>query len=340
MFDRYLKTVVGGEPLSQNEAYETARMLLHDNIPEVKAAAFLSAMRTRKERAAELSGFVQALYEEAVTVDSDAELLDTCGTGGDGLGTFNISTTAAIVVASCGIPVAKHGNRAVTGKVGSADVLEALGVNIELTPDEARDMLDRVGITFLFAPHYHPIMKAVGPLRRSLGVTTIFNFLGPLINPCRLSYQVMGIFDPHLQEAIGTTLTSLGRKRALVVYGVNGMDEINPAGITEIYDASPASSRQYRLDPVELGLPVYPLEAIRGGDRETNARILKGVVSGETGPYRQAVLLNAAAALMVAGQAVTFGDGLVMAAEAIDSGKSALTLRNMISYSRDKVLVS
>lgn len=340
MFDRYLKTVVGGEPLNQAEAYETARMLLHDNIPDVKAAAFLTAMRTRKERAAELSGFVQALYEEAITLDSDSELLDTCGTGGDGLGTFNISTTAAIVAASCGVSVAKHGNRAVTGSVGSADVLEALGVNIELTPDEARSMLDKVGITFLFAPYYHPIMKAVGPLRRLLGVTTIFNFLGPLINPCRLSYQVMGIFDPHLQEAIGTTLTGLGRKRALVVYGDNGMDEINPAGLTDIYDASPQGSQHYRLDPVELGLELYPLEAIKGGDRETNARILEGVLSGQTGPYRQAVLLNAAAALMAAGKVQGIGDGLIMAAEAIDSGRSILTLRNMISYSRDKVLVS
>lgn len=340
MFDRYLKTVVGGEPLNQAEAYETARMLLHDNIPEVKAAAFLSAMRTRKERAAELSGFVQALYEEAVTVESDSELLDTCGTGGDGLGTFNISTTAAIVVASCGVPVAKHGNRAMTSHVGSADVLEALGINIELTPDEARRMLDKVGITFLFAPHYHPIMKAVGPLRRSLGVTTIFNFLGPLINPCRLSYQVMGIFDPHLQEAIGTTLTALGRKRALVVYGDNGMDEINPAGLTEIYDATPLGNQQYRLDPAQLGLELYPLEAIKGGDRETNARILQSVLDGEIGPYRQAVLLNAAAALMAAGRVEGVGEGLLMAAEAIDSGKSNMTLRNMISFSRDRVLAS
>ncbi|NLW91611.1 MAG: anthranilate phosphoribosyltransferase [Syntrophomonadaceae bacterium] len=340
MFDYYLKTVVGGESLNQNEAYETARMLLHDNIPEVKAAAFLTAMRTRKERASELSGFAQALYEEAVTVESDSELLDTCGTGGDGLGTFNISTTAAIVVASCGVSVAKHGNRAVTGSVGSADVLETLGVNIELSPDEACSMLDKVGITFLFAPHYHPIMKAVGPLRRSLGVTTIFNFLGPLINPFSLSYQVMGIFDPDLQEAIATTLTCLGRKRALVVYGENGMDEINPAGITEIYDTSLLGKQQYRLDPLELGLELYPLESIKGGDRETNARILQGVLSGESGPYRQAVLLNAAAALMAAGRTAALGEGMVVAAEAIDSGKSIRTLRNMVSYSRDRVLVN
>ncbi len=157
MFDRYLKNVVGGEYLNDEEAYLTARMLLHDSIPEIKAAALLSALRTRKESAAELNGFVQALLEEAITMNSDLKLIDTCGTGGDGLGTFNISTVAALVVASCGVPVAKHGNRAVTGKVGSADLLEVLGVNIQLTPDEAQRMLEKVGITFLFAPDYHPI---------------------------------------------------------------------------------------------------------------------------------------------------------------------------------------
>ncbi len=339
MFDRYLKSVVGGESLSHEEAYTTACMLLHDNIPEVKAAAFLSALRTRKEKASELSGFVQALYEEAVTIDSDDELLDTCGTGGDGLGTFNISTAAALVVASCGVAVAKHGNRAVTGSVGSADVLEALGVNIELSPDEARHMLDEVGITFLFAPHYHPILKQVGPLRRALGVTTIFNFLGPLLNPCRLSYQVMGIFDPDLQEAIGLTLNRLGRKRALVVYGDNGMDEINPAGITRVYDVSQVESSSYELEPGALGLSSIPLENLRGGDRDTNARIVRRLVAGELGITRQAVLLNAAAALMAAGKVPGMLEGLEMAAQAIDSGKTAAILRNMISYSQDRILV-
>jgi len=188
MFDRYLKTVMGGGFLSAEEAYSTARMLLHDDIPEIKAAAFLSALRTRKERAEELNGFVQAIYEEAITIDSDFELLDIVGTGGDMLGTFNISTAAALVVASCGVPVAKHGNRAATSSVGSADVLEALGVNIQLSPDEARHLLDNVGITFLFAPNFHPILKKVGPLRRQIGIATIFNFLGPLLNPCPFGY--------------------------------------------------------------------------------------------------------------------------------------------------------
>lgn len=338
MFDRYLKTVVEGEYLDLEEAYLTARMLLHENIPEVKAAAFLSALRTRKETADELSGFVQALYEEAVTIDSDEELIDTCGTGGDGLGTFNISTAAALVVASCGIPVAKHGNRAVTGSVGSADVLEALGVNIRLDPDEARQMLDKVGITFLFAPHYHPILKQMGPLRRGMGVATIFNFLGPLLNPCSLAYQVMGIADAGLQEAIGQTLLQLGRKRALVVCAQNGMDEISPVGTTRVFDVGLKQQQIYNINPTLLGVAPFGLEAIRGGDKESNARIIDQVLQGTPGPHRQVVILNAAAALVAAERSSDLEEGMMMAAEAIDSGKSRAILQAMISYSRDKVI--
>jgi anthranilate phosphoribosyltransferase len=338
MFDRYLKTVVEGEYLDLEEAYLTARMLLHENIPEVKAAAFLSALRTRKETADELSGFVQALYEEAVTIDSDEELIDTCGTGGDGLGTFNISTAAALVVASCGIPVAKHGNRAVTGSVGSADVLEALGVNIQLNPDEARQMLDKVGITFLFAPHYHPILKQMGPLRRGMGVATIFNFLGPLLNPCSLAYQVMGIADAGLQEAIGQTLLQLGRKRALVVCAQNGMDEISPVGTTRVFDVGLKQQQIYNINPTLLGVAPFGLEAIRGGDKESNARIIDQVLQGTPGPHRQVVILNAAAALVAAERSSDLEEGMMMAAEAIDSGKSRAILQAMISYSRDKVI--
>jgi len=286
MFDRYLKTVMGGGFLSAEEAYSTARMLLHDDIPEIKAAAFLSALRTRKERAEELNGFVQAIYEEAITIDSDFELLDIVGTGGDMLGTFNISTAAALVVASCGVPVAKHGNRAATSSVGSADVLEALGVNIQLSPDEARHLLDNVGITFLFAPNFHPILKKVGPLRRQIGIATIFNFLGPLLNPCPLTYQVLGIADASLQEAVADSLSEQGRRRALVVHGASGMDEISPHGKTRVYDVGYAGKQVYDIDPVELGMAEFDLESIKGGDSEANAMIIRGVLASQSGPYR------------------------------------------------------
>jgi anthranilate phosphoribosyltransferase len=265
MFDDYLKTVVSGDYLSAEEAYTTARMLLHDNVSDVKAAAFLSALRTRKESVDELSGFVQAIYEQAVTIDSDQELLDTCGTGGDGLGTFNISTGAALVAASCGVRVAKHGNRAVTGKVGSADVLEGLGVNIQLSPDQARDMLDKVGITFLFAPFYHPILKQVGRLRRDMGVATIFNFLGPLLNPCPLSYQIMGIADSGLQEAIAQTMIKLGRKRALVIHAENGMDEVSPFCKTTVCKVEGQELSAEEIHPSALGIKPCSMQTIRGG---------------------------------------------------------------------------
>ena len=338
MFEKYLKTVVGGDYLSIDEAYMTAGMLLHDNIPEIKAAAFLSAMRTRKESSDELRGFVQALYEEAVTLNSDLELIDTCGTGGDGLGTFNISTVAALLVAACGVPVAKHGNSAVTGKVGSADVLEALGVNTRLGPDEALALLDNAGITFLFAPMYHPVLKQVGGLRRGMGVATIFNFLGPLLNPFKLRFQVMGVSDPSLQDAVARTLADLGRDRAMVICAENGMDEISPNCLTRVYDTGIDGDSVYSIDPAALGISPFPLDSIKGGDIQTCTRIVIDVLEGQKGPYRETSVLNAAAALLTAGTARDMQEGMLMAYEAIDSGKARATLQKMITYSRDRVI--
>lgn len=339
MFDKYLKKVVGGECLNTEEAYHSAQLLLHDRITDVKAAAFLSAMRTRKESAGELFGFVQALYEEAITIDAGEDLIDTCGTGGDGLNTFNISTAAALVVASCGIPVAKHGNSAVTGKVGSADVLEALGVNIRLLPDEAHRLLDKTGISFFFAPYYHPVLKEVGPLRRAMGVATIFNFLGPLLNPCKPAYQVVGIYDQALQETVARTLQNLGRKRALVVHGENGMDEISPIGPTRIYEIHNEKIGSYQLQASSLGISPFDLVDIQGGNLDLNVRIVREVLEGKQGPQREAVVLNAAAALMTAGKAEDLLEGMQLAGEAIDTGRALAALQNMISYSRDGVMV-
>lgn len=339
MFDAYLKKVMGGEYLNAEEAQHAAAMLLHDHIADAKAAAFLSAMRTRKESVDELTGFVQALYEEAVTLDTGMELIDTCGTGGDGLNTFNISTAAALVTASCGVPVAKHGNSAVTGKVGSADVLEALGVNIRMQSEHAHRLLDKTGISFFFAPFYHPILKEIGPLRRQLGVATIFNFLGPLLNPCQPVYQVIGIYDPNLQETVARTLMKLGRKRALVVHGENGMDEISPVCPTRIYEIQKETINDYHLQPGELGIASFNLLEIQGGDLELNARIVREVLDGKPGPRRDAVILNTAAALMTAGKAGDMLEGMQIAGEAIDDGRARDTLHNMISYSRDGVLV-
>lgn len=338
MFGQYLKNVLNGASLSSEEAYGTARMLLHDEVPPTQAAALLGALRTRKESYEELSGFVEALYEEAITIDCDMELIDTCGTGGDGLGTFNISTAAALIAASCGVPVAKHGNRASSGKVGSADVLEALGVNIQIEPDHARRMLEKVGMSFFFAPNYHPILKQVGSLRRELGVATIFNFLGPLLNPCPLTYQVLGLADPNLQEAVAKTLIHQGRKRAMVVHADNGMDEISPCSNTSVYDIEYGDIKAYTINPAQAGLkPVAP-ESIKGGDAATNARIIFSIAEGEQNPFRDAALINAAAALMTAGRAADLNEGVLLAAESIAAGRMKSVLLNMVSYSQDKVL--
>ncbi|HWP95257.1 MAG TPA: anthranilate phosphoribosyltransferase [Syntrophomonadaceae bacterium] len=339
MFGRYLKTVLNGERLNADEAYSTAHMLLHDAIPATQAAALLGALRTRKESFEELSGFVEALLEEAVTIDSEMELIDTCGTGGDGLGTFNISTAAALIVASCGVAVAKHGNRAMSGSVGSADVLEALGVNVQMEPDHARRMLEKVGMTFLFAPNYHPVLKQVGPLRRELGVATIFNFLGPLLNPCSLSYQILGLADGDLQEAVASTLASRGLKRAMVVHADNGMDEISPASYTRVFDVDQRGVRIYNVHPEDAGFQPVSLDAVRGGSAEANAQIMLNIAEGELSSYRDAAILNAAAALMTAGKAANLKEGAQIASESIKAGKTKALLKNMISFSRDQVLV-
>ncbi|MBC7076235.1 MAG: anthranilate phosphoribosyltransferase [Syntrophomonadaceae bacterium] len=338
MFENYLKRVVTGDCLNTEEAYSAAKLLLHGNISEAKAAAFLGALRTRGEKAAELSGFVQALYEEALVVDPDLEVIDTCGTGGDGLGTFNISTAAALVVAGCGVPVAKHGNRAVTGNVGSADVLEALGVNIQLEPDEALHLLDKAGITFFFAPNYHPILKQLGKLRREMGVSTIFNFLGPLLNPCKPSYQVLGISDPRLLEAVAETLVFMGCKRGLVICAENGMDEISPVCSTRVCEIQEEVLTFYSINPDQLGISPFTLDSIKGGNININAGIVQDVLEGKPGPHRETVVLNASAALVVAGRANSIREGMELAYEAIDSGKAKAVLANMIKYSRDRVI--
>jgi len=338
MFDTYLKQVVNGEHLSSEEAYCAANMLLHDDISEIKAAAFLAALRTRRENENELLGFIQALQEQSIKMECDRELFDTCGTGGDGYRTFNISTAVAIVLAACGVPVAKHGNRGASGPVGSSDVLEALGVRVELKPDEAQRLLDRTGFTFLFAPHYHPVLRKMSPVRKGLGIPTLFNFLGPLLNPYQLSYQLLGVSDKKIQETMAQTLKGLGRKHALVVRGDNGMDEISPLGPTLAYEVRYDDITCYRIDPEEIGMPLIALKHIQGRDAATNAAMILQVLKGEPGPCREVVLLNTGYALVLAGKAADAREGVALAAETIDCGRALNTLRNLVSYSRDGIL--
>lgn len=335
MFTNYLKKVIAGDNLTSSEAYEVIDLLLREQVPENQAAAFFAALRVRRETGDELYGFARALLDKAIKFDEIDDLLDTCGTGGDGLRTFNISTAAAIICAACGVKVAKHGNRAVTSQTGSADVLEALGVSVSMDITDARQALDEIGFAFLFAPNFHPVMKHFGSMRRSLGITTAFNFLGPLINPLCPSYQIMGVSDPAMTEPIAAALHKLGRKKALVVHAINGMDEISPVGTTIIIRLDENGIRSEQFEPDDSMFNSANLEGMRGGNPIENARILKDVLAGQPGPARDAVILNAGAALEITGKASSLTDGIAMAAEAIDSGRAADKLVQMIIFSQE-----
>jgi len=312
------------ETLSQHAAAALMHCILDGEASEVELAALLGALAARGETAAELAGFAQTMREAAtmlpLTSTEEAELVDTCGTGGDGRGTFNISTAAALVAAAAGAKVAKHGNRAVTSHCGSADVLEALGIPIQLTPGDAADSLRKHNFCFLLAPSHHPAMKALMPVRRALGARTILHVLGPLLNPAGARRQVMGVYQSCLVPLVAEAMTLLGTRHAMVVHGDGGLDEISLSGPTEIAEVRDGQIRQYVLTPEEVGLTPAPLESLTGGDAALNAAILTAIFAGEPGPRRDVVLLNAAAVLVTSGIASNLTDGVARATQAIDKG--------------------
>lgn len=322
-----LKEVVEGQhTLSIEQGSALMRRLLAGEASDVELAALLGAMAARGETAEEIAGFALAMREVATTLPlTEAEreaLVDTCGTGGDGSGTFNISTAAALVAAAAGVKVAKHGNRAVTSLCGSADVLEALGVPILLTPKAAADALRAHGFCFLLAPAHHPGMRAVLPVRRALGVRTIFNVLGPLLNPAGARRQVMGVYAARLTHPVAEAMIHLGVRSASVVHGDGGMDELSLSGPSELVSVHHAASRPkaITLSPEEVGLARAPLSALAGGDAATNAAILQSIFAGERSPRRDIVLLNAAAVLLVAERAPDITAAVALAAATIDAG--------------------
>jgi anthranilate phosphoribosyltransferase len=330
-----------GTALTREQAAAVLDEILSGAASEVETAALLAVLSTRGEQAPELAGFVDAMRARAVglplTDEERAELVDTCGTGGGGPLTFNISTGAALVAAAAGAKVAKHGNRAVTSQAGSADVLEALGVPITLGPELAAACLRETGFMFLFAPLYHPAMKAVGPLRKALGFRTIFNLCGPLTNPAGARAQVIGVLAPSRVLLVGRTLAALGAKRAFVVHGTDGIDELTTTGesvvarIEESEDGTP-HLKAARITPEMAGLPRATLDQFTGGDVATNASLLYDVLTGIAGPRRDIVLLNAAAALVAAGLASDLKEGVTRGAEAIDSGQAAATLARLRQF--------
>ena len=302
-------------------------VIMDGQATDAQIGAFLAALRSKGETATEITAAAQALRRRATRITPAGKVLDTCGTGGDASGSFNISTTVAFVVAGAGVPVAKHGNRAVSSTTGSADVLEALGCRVDLTPAQVTAAIDAIGIGFLFAPTFHGAVRHAAAARGQIGFRSLFNLIGPLCNPAFPAYQVLGVFDPALTEALARALGDLGAERAVVVSGEDGFDELSLAGPSRMSELAGGAVTTRTVVPEDAGLLRAPVEALRGGDAATNARIIVAVLNGvETGPKRDVVLLNAAAALVVAGRAVSLADGVERAFDAITSGAAAAKL--------------
>jgi anthranilate phosphoribosyltransferase len=325
-----LATVVDGGTLSRDEAHAAMGAVMDGEATAAQLAAFLVALRMRGETVEELAGFAAAMRERVVRVEAPAGTVDTCGTGGDRSGTFNISTAAALVVAATGVPVAKHGNRAITSASGSADVLEALGVRTDHDAASAGASLRSIRFAFLFAPGFHPAMKHAGPTRREIGVRTAFNLVGPLTNPAGARRQVVGVADPAVAPRLAEVLRVLGAERAFVVHGA-GVDELPLDGSGVLYDVTPDGVRRLEVDAAELGLAGASTAALAGGSPDTNAALIDAVLHGELGPRRDVVLLNAAAGLVAAGVATDLRDGIGEAAATIDDGAAAALLDRLRS---------
>jgi anthranilate phosphoribosyltransferase len=314
-----LARVVSGERLTRDEARATMGAVLDGEVTPAQLAGLLVALRMRGETVDELAGFVEAMRQRAIAVEAPEGSVDTCGTGGDVHHTFNISTAAALVVAASGVPVAKHGNRAVTSASGSSDVIQALGVTVEQGPDEASAALREVGFAFLHAPGFHPGMRHAGPTRRELGVRTAFNLVGPLANPAGVRRQLVGVAEAAAAEHVANVLHALGTERAFVVHGER-VDELPLDGSGVLYDVSPTGITRRAVTPEEAGLTAARTEELAGGDARHNATIIEAVLTGRRGPQRDVVILNAAAALVVAGRAADLDEGAAQAGMAIDSG--------------------
>ena len=324
------------QDLTSNEAESVIYDIMDGNASPVQAATFLTALRLKGETVAEITGCARAMRNKAIVVKPcRTDLVDTAGTGGDRAGTFNISTTAAFVIAGSGLGVAKHGNRAVSGQCGSADVLEALGVSLDLTPDQVAQCIDEVGFGFLYAPRLHPAMKNVAPIRKELGIRTIFNILGPLTNPARARAQIVGVFEPSLTEPLARVLHDLGCRAAFVFHSADGLDELTTTAINHVTHFGNGTLLTDELDARDLGLRRSTRDELSGGNAAVNARITRSILSGEDrGPRRDVVLLNAAAGLVAGGTDADLREGLRHAAETIDSGHAQEVLDNLIGMSQ------
>ncbi len=330
----YISKVADGTPLDAADAEAAFNIIMDGQATPSQIGGFLMALRVRGETVPEISGAVKAMRARMLPVTAPADAIDIVGTGGDGSGSYNVSTCAAFIAAGAGVPVAKHGNRALSSKSGASDALSALGINIELGPDRISRCIEQSGVGFMFAPMHHSAMRHVGPTRVELGTRTIFNLLGPLSNPAGVKRQLLGVFSPQWLVPIAETLRDLGSEAVWVVHG-DGLDEMTTAGTTHVAALENGSIRTFDVTPEDVGLERVSMDALKGGDGEHNAKALKAVLDGEKNAYRDIAVLNAAGALVVAGKAADLAEGIALANQSIDSGKAREALDKLVATSNE-----
>jgi len=336
MFREILNKIVRRNDLTEDEMSQMMMEIFSGDITDAQTGAFMAALATKGETFEELAGAAKAMRRKARRIQtSAATVVDTCGTGGDGAQTFNISTTTAFVVAGCGVTVAKHGNRSVSSKCGSADLLEVLGVKLDTDPEIVEEAVSEIGIGFLFAPLYHSAMRHAAKARKEVGLRSVFNMLGPLTNPAAANCQLLGVYAPELTEMFAQALKLLGARRAYIVHGHDGLDEISVCAPTRVSELKEGRITTYDIMPEQFFGKQADPEDLAGGDPETNAQITRGILDGKKGPGRNVVLLNTSAALVAAGKAAEFKEGIRMAEESIDSGKASRKLADLIRYTRE-----
>lgn len=335
---KFTERVRAGVSLTYQEMREATNRMFSDEITEVDIAYFLTALSTKGETTEEITALVEVLREHAIKIPlSTPVVFDNCGTGGDGSHSFNISTTASFVLAGAGLKIVKNGNRGISSRTGSSDVLEELGIALDFQPDEVDEMLGQTNIAFLFAPHVHPKMKRIQGVRKSIGTPTIFNMIGPLTNPAPLTTQLIGVYRQDKLMNLAAVLHRLGRKRAVVLTGAGGMDEASLAGENHLVLMDQGECIPFTLDAQDVGLTSAPLDAIRGGDAKVNAEILKSVLRGEASPYLDTVLLNAGIGLFTAGMTSTIQQGVHLSRKSIESGQALHVMESVVAYSQNRI---
>ncbi|MCD4718293.1 MAG: anthranilate phosphoribosyltransferase [Desulfobacula sp.] len=337
MFKKNLNKIISGKDLTDTQMGEMMGEIFSGRITDSQVAGFITALATKGETIEELSGAAQMMRKNAIKVQvmGHDTVIDTCGTGGDSADTFNISTTTAFVAAGCNVIVAKHGNRSVSSKCGSADLVEALGVNLDIDPEIVEEAIAQIGIGFLFAPRHHSAMRFAAPARQELGIKSIFNMLGPLSNPAGANCQLLGVYAPELTEMFALALNKLGTKKAFVVHGHDGLDEISVCAPTRVSELNQGQIKTYDIYPEDFFETLSDPEDIKGGDLKTNLQITKDILNGKKGPKRNVVLINAAAALVAAGKADNLKEGILMAEDSIDSRKAVTKLNELITFTQD-----